>query len=64
MNEHEKLLARFGEVYNQLVDETTNPNTLHNREKNHLLSTLLDIFEYVRGYNDENPVPELFDTKG
>ena len=53
-------LKRFEEAYEDLVDETENPITLHDRTKNQRLKDLLELFEYLRGEDEVNPLTEWF----
>ena len=53
-------LKRFEEAYEDLVDETENPTTLHDRTKNQRLKDLLELFEYLRGEDEVNPLTEWF----
>lgn len=57
----ENLFDRFDLVYDRLIGETENPATLRNERKNHLLSMLLNLCEYLAGKTDVNPVDEWFD---
>lgn len=51
---------RFYMAYVFLVEETDNRFTLHDRQKNDLLKKLLELFEYLRGEEDDNPLGEWF----
>ena len=55
-------LARFDEAYEMLVDETDNPVTHRDRAKNQRLNDLLELFEYLRGEDEENPLVKWFDV--
>ena len=52
---------RFEEAYEYLVDETDNRDTLHDRTKNQRLTDLLELFEYLRGEDEENPLLKWFE---
>lgn len=52
-------IERFNNVYEELVNETENPATLHNARKNDRLRDLLRLFEYLRG-EEENPLDDWF----
>ena len=52
---------RFEEAYEMLVDETDNPTTHRDREKNQRLNDLLELFEYLMGEHEENPIKRWFD---
>ena len=54
---------RFDECYDLLVDETENKLTLHDKVKNQRLSDLLNLFEYIMGEYDENPLYDWFDIQ-
>jgi hypothetical protein len=51
---------RLEEVYTFLVDQTENPDVIHNRALNDRLQKLLELCEYLKGDEDENPVPYWF----
>jgi hypothetical protein len=57
-------LNRFTEAYEMLVDETENPATLHDRTKNQRLKDLLELFEYLRGEDEVNPLVKWFEIEG
>lgn len=54
------ILDRVENTYQRVVEETDNPETLHDRQKNDLLKRLLELLEYLRGEEDSNPVEEWF----
>ena len=60
ITELEQLEKRTLEIYEQLVNETDNPDTIYYTKKNDSLSLLLDTFEYLLGNESENPIPEYF----
>ena len=53
------IIARAEKVYDRLVNETENRDTIHDQNKMKLLNVLLDIFEYVINDN-ENPMDNIF----
>lgn len=54
-------LNRFAEAYEMLVDETDNPVTHRDRAKNQRLNDLLELFEYLRGEDEVNPLVKWFE---
>jgi hypothetical protein len=56
----EKLEERINLIYNRLVDETENPETAHNRSKSETLTHLLEVLEFIKGDNDDNPMDSIF----
>jgi len=54
---------RFEDAYEMLVDETDNPMTHRDREKNQRLNDLLELFEYLRGEDDINPLVRWFEIE-
>jgi hypothetical protein len=53
------LEQKVEELYDRLVDETENPETVYSRKKRIQLQALLDVFEYL--VNDaDNPMDDLF----
>lgn len=55
---------RFDEAYEFLVDETENPDTTYNKTRHDRLSDLLELFEYLRGEDEENPLEKWFPKDG
>jgi len=56
-----EIKERVTGIYGRLVNETENPDTIHDQRKNELLSKLLDVFEYISGNkNYENPMNDFF----
>lgn len=51
---------RFHLAYRRLVDETENPLTYRERQKNTLLRNLLDLMEYLQGDDVEDPLNSFF----
>ena len=51
---------RFAEAYDFLVDETENPDTTYDKRRHDRLSDLLELMEYLRGEDDENPLDKWF----
>lgn len=60
MKNPELLIDRFEKEYDRLVEETGNPETLHNYPRNKRLQDLLELFEYLRGDTEENPMEDWF----
>jgi hypothetical protein len=51
---------RINEIYERLVEETDNPLTIHDRMRNGILKSLLEVFEYLRGEENKNPMNDIF----
>ena len=51
---------RFKKAYEFLVDETENPDTTYNKRRHDRLSDLLELFEYLRNEDEENPLELWF----
>jgi hypothetical protein len=54
---------QFEEAYEMLVDETDNPITHRDQQKNQRLNDLLELFEYLKGNDDINPLIKWFDIE-
>jgi hypothetical protein len=55
-----ELEKRIDLIYNRLVEETENPETIHNRNKSVTLTHLLEVLEFIKGDNDDNPMDHIF----
>ena len=53
---------RVEKVYNFLVDQTEDEETIYNKTRSNLLSELLPIFEYLLGMEEENPIEKAFSS--
>jgi len=51
---------RFSDAYEFLVEETTVRATIYNKQRHNRLSDLLELFEYLRVTDDENPLTKWF----
>ena len=51
---------RFDKVYSFLVDETENRDTIYSKQRRERLADLLELMEYLRGEDDENPLEKWF----
>jgi hypothetical protein len=49
-------MERLNFVKNQLADETENPATLHDADRNNLLRTLLMLVDFIDDDSNENPL--------
>lgn len=58
-----KIIARTERAYQYLVNQTDNPNVIHDRNKTEKLSELLELFEYLldESGEEQNPLPKWFD---
>jgi hypothetical protein len=54
------MTTRTQQVYDFLVDETENPDTIYNKTRHDKLTELLPLFEYLLGNEDENPLDKVF----
>jgi hypothetical protein len=53
-------LKRFQDVYDELVDQTEERLTIYDKKRHDRLSDLLQLFEYLRGEDEENPMNDWF----
>jgi hypothetical protein len=53
-------LKRLEDAYEFLVDETENPDTTYNKQRHDRLSDLLELFEYLLGNEEANPLDKWF----
>ena len=47
-------------IYEFLVDETENRNTVISEKRSSALHLLLGVFEYLQGRSEDNPIEDLF----